>query len=112
MLAIMKRAVKKQLIHEMITIFCAAKHHRVGNCQTCSRLEEYANMKIDRCPPGDSGISCSSCRVHCYGESERSLIKEVMKYAGPGIFLKSPLLTLRYFMNNLIVNMIKRNNAG
>ena len=41
MLAIRKRAVKKQLIHEMITIFCAAKHHRVGNCQTCSRLEEY-----------------------------------------------------------------------
>ena len=112
MSAIMKRAVKKQLIHEMITIFCAAKHSRVGNCQICSRLEEYANMKIDRCPLGDSGISCSSCRVHCYGESERSLIKEVMKYAGPGIFLKSPLLTLRYFMNNLMANMIKRNNAG
>ena len=40
------------------------------------------------------GIFCRDHEVHCYSANRRHRIKEVMRYAGPGMLLQHPVLAL------------------
>ncbi len=86
----------------MIGIYCRAHH---GNehalCAPCARLLEYAFCRLDRCPFGVKKTPCSRCLVHCYGPIMRARIKEVMKYAGPRMIYRHPILALLHQWDKL-----------
>lgn len=51
-------------------------------CDECAALLRYAEKRRALCPR-DPKPFCSYCDTHCYRETEREAMREVMKYAGP-----------------------------
>lgn len=90
--------MKKRLVHEMIFLYCRKNHNSNELCKECIKLEEYAFLKLENCPIITQKVSCSKCKIHCYKEPERTLIKTVMRFSGPRIIFHSPLLVLKYMI--------------
>jgi hypothetical protein len=92
-------AREKKTIRAMIAIYCHGNHAAAndGNlCPQCNALLEYALARIDRCPFGAEKPPCAKCSVHCYKPSMREEVKAVMRYAGPRMLWKHPLLALMH----------------
>jgi len=87
-------------IKAMSTIYCKAHHIRVNNerhCNACREFLKYANEKLDRCPYGTSKPTCNKCPIHCYKKDIREQVRIIMRYAGPRMLLKHPILTIKHF---------------
>ncbi|WP_462329675.1 nitrous oxide-stimulated promoter family protein [Thiohalocapsa halophila] len=93
---------ERRTIAAMIAIYCR-DHHAGGqaaqDCPECAELLRYANQRLDVCVFGESKMPCNDCSVHCYSESRRGRIVEVMRYAGPRMPLRHPLLGLMHFVD-------------
>ena len=61
-----KREKEKQMIKEMISLYCRKNHHSKQLCTDCNELLNYANIRIDKCPFMETKTFCSKCKVHCY----------------------------------------------
>ncbi|RQW83590.1 MAG: nitrous oxide-stimulated promoter family protein [Geobacter sp.] len=83
----------------MARIFCRADHQTAeGLCPECRALLNYALERIDRCPyQGDKPV-CSTCPIHCYQPAMREKVRQVMRYAGPRMLLRHPLLSVLHFL--------------
>ncbi len=92
------RRMETDTIEKMILLYCIATHETEANelCSGCRNLLDYARQRIDKCFYGDRKPVCSKCKIHCYKPEMRNKIKEVMRYAGPRMLLKSPVLSVRY----------------
>ena len=97
----MKRLEKeKKTIAIMIQIFCGA-HHGSNNkllCLACTELLDYAKGRLNKCPYGKKKGACSKCKIHCYKPDMRKQITEVMRYSGPKIVTKHPLLAIDHLL--------------
>ena len=71
-------------------------HHPAGRplCDECRQLHEYAMARLDRCPFGAGKTTCARCTVHCYKPQMRERIGAAMRYAGPRMLLRHPILAL------------------
>lgn len=82
-----KRTKEKQLVLQMISIYCRKNHKTTGIlCDECSKLYDYAQKHIDNCPFMETKTFCSNCKVHCYKPEMREDIREVMRFSGPRCF--------------------------
>lgn len=91
---------EKKTVKVMITMYCNS-HHNTGKtaiCSSCNSLLEYAISRIDNCPFGDDKPSCEKCPVHCYKNEQRDEIKKIMRYSGPRMLFKHPLLTIKHLL--------------
>ena len=93
-------AKKKKTIVEMVKLYCHGHHNTTDEhlCQNCGELMQYALERLDKCPFGTSKKPCSKCEIHCYKSSMRSRIRGVMKYSGPKMFLKHPILAVSHLL--------------
>jgi len=83
----------------MITIYCKDKHKANKElCKNCKELLEYARSQLLKCPLKENKPACSACKIHCYKNSMREKIKKIMKYSGPRIVFKHPVLTLLHYL--------------
>ncbi len=83
----------------MIDIFCRERHGgRNGLCPECRRLFDYVVARLAKCPLQDHKPRCAQCSVHCYKPEMREKIRAVMKYAGPRMFFRHPVLTGRHYL--------------
>lgn len=90
-------AREKKTVRKMIAIFCRGHHGSRGAvCQECEELLAYAMCRLDRCPFAAEKPACSKCPIHCYSPSMRDRILEVMRYAGPRMPLRHPVLAVRH----------------
>ena len=92
-----RRKKEKEVLEEMIAIYCHGNHgtkKKDGLCPECAKLNEYAQMRTDKCPFMETKTFCSNCKVHCYKPEMRAKIKEVMRYAGPRMMFYHPLLAI------------------
>ncbi len=88
-------------LEAMIRIFCRGNHGRKsGLCAECRELLEYAGMRLEKCPFRYDKPRCSECPVHCYKPDMRERIKAVMRYAGPRMFIRHPLLYGMHYLKN------------
>lgn len=96
--SIIKR--EKKTVEVLIRIYCNNHHHK-GNklCRNCEGLLEYAHVRLDNCPFRDNKPACVKCTVHCYQSSVRTKIISVMRYAGPRMLFKHPILALLHIIN-------------
>ncbi len=92
------RKLEIETVHKMIMLYCNEMHGTARNelCPDCWELFDYAKQRIDKCFYGNRKPVCSKCKVHCYKPAMREKIREVMKYSGPKMLFKSPILSLRY----------------
>lgn len=98
-----KRQDEKQLISEMIAYYCQKKHGFAAGliCEDCQKLMDYANVRIERCPFTESKTFCSHCEVHCYALKMRGRIREVMRYSGPRMLIRHPLICVRHALTRI-----------
>jgi uncharacterized paraquat-inducible protein A len=103
------RSLETETIKKMIMIYCHDVHgtEKGELCSECSGLLDYAKQRIDKCFYGDQKPVCSKCKVHCYKPEMRNKIKEVMRYSGPRMLFKSPVLSLRYMYRKKFKSNIK-----
>lgn len=93
-----RRVRELKTIEVMIRMYCA--HHHVGAplCAECSELFEYAQRRLQRCVFGDAKPNCAKCVVHCYTKDMRESIRIVMRWAGPRMLLRHPVLGVRHML--------------
>jgi len=77
-------------------------HHNTQTdlCAECSELLGYALARLDKCPFQEGKTSCAKCPVHCYKPDMREKIRIVMRYAGPRMPYRHPILTIYHMFDS------------
>ena len=89
---------EKEVLAKMVEIYCRGNKHGGYPCQECRELIEYAHHRIGLCPFGENKSFCSECRIHCFKDEKRALVKKVMRYSGPRMIFYYPLTTIRHML--------------
>lgn len=93
-----RRVRELKTIEVMINMYCAAHHHGAPRCADCNDLFDYAQRRLQRCVFGDAKPNCAKCVVHCYTRDMREKIRVVMRWAGPRMLLRHPVLGIRHLL--------------
>ena len=91
---------EKNTIRAMVQIYC--RHHHKSKkilCDECSKLEAYAFTKLSKCNFGSEKPVCNKCTIHCYHKDYREKIKQVMRFSGPKMLIKNPILAIWHFID-------------
>ena len=91
-----KREREKELVSQMIALYCRRKHGGKALCPDCAALDSYARQRSDKCPFMETKTFCSNCRVHCYRPEMRERIRAVMRFSGPRMIFHHPVIALRH----------------
>jgi hypothetical protein len=84
----------------MIQIYCHDQHGTGSElCAECSTIRDYAMMRLARCPFQEGKTTCAKCAVHCYKPQMREQIRQVMRYAGPRMIWRHPLMAVQHLLD-------------
>ena len=84
----------------MALIHCREVHGTAeGLCAACQSLMDYATRRLDRCVFGDDKPTCANCKVHCYNKENRESMRTMMRYAGPKMIYRHPVLALHHVVD-------------
>ena len=90
-----RMARERKTFMTMLTMYCHDCHQTpTGLCAACEQLQAYALERSTHCPFQADKPTCLKCPVHCYKPEMRAKVRDVMRYAGPKMMLRHPLLTL------------------
>jgi hypothetical protein len=85
----------------MLQIYCSDRHNtKLGDCPHCAKLLLYATKRLEQCPFGEEKATCASCTVHCYKPELREHIRVVMRFAGPRMLLRHPILAMHHMFDS------------
>ena len=94
---------EQKTVAAMIEIYCHALHRSADAvCPECFELLEYAHKRLLKCPFHEEKPACADCHVHCYSPQMRARMQEVMRFSGPRMLLRHPLLALRHYLDSRI----------
>jgi len=94
-----KRLARERLtMSKMVGMYCAAQHDRSGDslCRACQEFLDYAEIRLEKCPYGEDKPTCANCPIHCYKPARKAQAREIMRYAGPRMLLRHPLLAIAH----------------
>lgn len=92
-------------VEAMIALYCRERHVRGQQgseealCSECGALLDYALERLDRCPYQEGKTTCAKCPSHCYRPAMREQIRAVMRYAGPRMLFRHPVMTLQHMLD-------------
>ncbi len=84
----------------MISIFCRKHHGENDLCGDCRELRYYTLERLVKCPFREDKPTCAKCPVHCYKPAMRERIREVMRFSGPRMIFRHPILALRHLLDS------------
>ena len=88
-------------VEVMVGLYCKNHHGlKVEDCPSCSELQNYALDRLYHCPFHEGKTSCKNCPIHCYKPGIKDDIKQVMRYSGPRMMFRHPILTMFHFSDN------------
>ena len=91
---------EQRTVSAMILLYCHGNHgSRRELCDDCAELEQYALGQLECCPFGSDKPICANCSVHCYSSAMRQRIQEVMRYSGPKMALRHPILAAGHVLD-------------
>lgn len=93
-----KREREKQLVFQMIALYCKKQHGGKSLCPDCAALDAYARQRSDRCPFMETKTFCSNCKVHCYKPEMREKIRAVMRFSGPRMLFHHPVIAIHHMI--------------
>ena len=101
MAAFGRRAREFKMIAAMLRMYCRAHHgpKHTALCDECTNLHDYARRRLERCVFGDAKPTCANCTVHCYKPAMRERIRVVMRWAGPRMLWRHPVLAVRHMLD-------------
>jgi hypothetical protein len=91
---------EKHTVSVMIHLFCRKKHKLSDIlCPDCSELHAYAMERLGRCRYGNMKPVCRRCSTHCYRPEFQEKTRAVMRFAGPRMLLRHPVLMAIHFIH-------------
>lgn len=94
----LKRELKT--IEAMVRIYCNAHHNPVlPDCLECTKLLDYARERLSRCPFQSKKPTCGNCLVHCYKRDMREVVRKIMRYSGPRMIYRHPILAVYHIFD-------------
>ncbi|MDP1991299.1 MAG: nitrous oxide-stimulated promoter family protein [Syntrophales bacterium] len=88
-----------ETVRTMIGMYCRSRHGGgKALCEDCRSLCIYAESRIGKCSFGENKPVCSKCPIHCYKPQMRKQIGEVMRFSGPRMMFRHPLLAIRHLV--------------
>jgi len=91
---------EKKTVSLMVNIYCRAKHKPNDMpCPDCRALLYYAEKRLMRCPFQQEKPPCNKCPVHCYSPEKRIAIQEIMRFAGPKMLWRHPVLAIFHLID-------------
>jgi hypothetical protein len=108
-----RMARERQTVEAMLRLYCLDQHDS-GNqlCSQCTPLLDYALQRLEKCPFQAGKTTCSKCPIHCYQPERRRQIKDVMRYAGPRMLCRHPVLALQHLLDGLRKEPIRPPDPG
>ena len=96
-----RRARELKTLETMIGMYC--RHHHDGRplCAECADLSEYAQRRLERCVFGDAKPTCANCVVHCYRADMRERVRTMMRWAGPRMLFRHPVIGILHKLDGL-----------
>ena len=89
-------------LHAMLRIYCEGLHSTHGSlCESCAAIVDYADKRVERCHWGPNKPACSQCTTHCFVPEKRQRIREIMRYSGPRMTTRHPILALLHLFTKL-----------
>jgi hypothetical protein len=87
-------------LEAMIGMYCHGQHGTRGEtlCADCTDLLAYAGARLAKCPLQEHKTTCAKCPVHCYKRDRREQIRAVMRYAGPRMMFRHPILAFYHLV--------------
>ena len=102
------------IITAMLHIYCNDHHSRIKDkkilCPECRELQHYAKKRLLHCPFQHNKPTCGNCKIHCYKKRMRSKIQTVMRYAGPRMMYKHPIMALKHLIDSRRKSLDLANN--
>lgn len=91
---------EKRTVEAMVRIACRGRHGTQDElCEDCEVLLTYALGRLAKCPFQANKPTCAECPIHCYRPDMRGKIQSVMRYAGPRMLLRHPLLAIAHLID-------------
>jgi len=97
-----ERRLRRELktVRAMIGIYCRGRHAAGAElCRECLALWQVTQQRVDRCTFRENKPTCANCTVHCFQPARREQIREVMRYAGPRMLRRHPMLALLHVID-------------
>ncbi|KHT23512.1 hypothetical protein RC96_02170 [Pectobacterium carotovorum subsp. carotovorum] len=77
------------------------KHHpETDDNAQYKDLFNYAIKRLERCQFGEDKPACKHCPIHCYQPARREAIKAIMRWSGPRMLLRHPILAIRHLIDD------------
>jgi len=96
----MRMVREEKTVRAMIRLYCLKRHGTKDSlCPDCEELMAYAKARLANCPFQEAKTPCAKCRVHCYNPIMRDRVREIMRYSGPRMAYRHPVLALFHFMD-------------
>jgi len=96
------RRLRRELrtVRVMIAMYCQRHHHpQEYLCPECQELFEYTEKRLRGCRFGKDKPTCLRCPVHCYKPEMREKIRQVMRFSGPRMLWRHPLLAVMHIID-------------
>jgi len=88
---------ERQTISYMVDIYCKANHATQGElCKECQEFKDYAHLRLSKCPFQEYKSTCGKCKIHCYRPDMKEKVRQVMRYSGPRLLIKHPMLAVHH----------------
>ena len=93
-----RRGREFKTIAAMLRMYCRSHHgtRHAALYRDCLELHDYARRRLERCVFGEAKPTCANCTVHCYKAAQRERIRLVMRWAGPRMLWRHPVLAARH----------------
>ncbi len=101
-------AREEKTIAAMIALYCRDHHGAgaseatdagAGLCPECAELLAYASVRLDKCHYGAEKPTCANCETHCYKPAMREQVRVVMRYSGPRMLTRHPVLAVAHLVD-------------
>lgn len=91
---------EKDTLALLLKLYCQDKHHPQGElCPDCKELLDYAHQRLDHCKFGEHKTVCGDCPIHCYKKEMREKVINVMRYSGPRILFRHPIVAIQHLID-------------
>ena len=92
----------------MIHLYCREHHSSDRLCPECTMLMDYAHKRLDKCPYQEGKTTCAKCPVHCFKTVMRERIRAVMRYSGPRMLYRHPMMAILHLIDGLRKEPVSR----
>ncbi|PKO12819.1 MAG: hypothetical protein CVU39_22035 [Chloroflexi bacterium HGW-Chloroflexi-10] len=93
---------EEKTLRLMIELYCRELHKPSNSlCVECQALQDYALLRLEKCPYQEQKTTCAHCPTHCYQREMREAVRQMMRYAGPRMLLHYPVLAVLHLADGL-----------